>query len=101
MRRKSPVVETFHFSLSGHLAAVFLLITLLYFCVPSLAQDYIYDTGSPVFSVAQPAQLGFVNLANGNLHVEIPIASAPQRGHLTFAARLIYDSRIWQIVNTG
>ncbi len=65
------------------------------------AQSYISQTGSPAFAVTQPVPFGFVNLANGNYHLEIPLASAPQRGGLTFAARLVYDSRIWQVLNTG
>jgi RHS repeat-associated protein len=65
------------------------------------AQDYSSQTGSPTFSANQPVPYGFVNLANGNVHVEIPVASAPQRGKLAFAAKLVYDSRIWQIVHAG
>jgi RHS repeat-associated protein len=64
-------------------------------------QDYQLQTGSPVFSVLQPVPHGFVNLANGNLHVEIPLVSAPQRGTLPFSMSLVYDSRIWQVVNVG
>src|SRR5262249_10175132 len=44
----------------------------------------------------QPVKGGFVNLANGNLHFEIPLGSFPQKGStppLTYA--LVYDSRIW------
>jgi len=77
---------------------------LLVICVAGLtceAQDYSSQTGSPTFSVNQPVPYGFVNLANGNVHVEIPLASAPQRGKLPFAAKLVYDSRIWQIVHAG
>jgi RHS repeat-associated protein len=65
------------------------------------AQDYLMQTGNPAFSVTQPVQNGYVNLANGNLHIEIPLAEAPQRGSLPFAAKMVYDSRIWQIVRIG
>src|SRR6266851_4136350 len=41
---------------------------------------------------------GFINLANGNLHLEIPLAAPPQRGSLGLSEKLIYDSRIWRIV---
>jgi RHS repeat-associated protein len=77
------------------------LLLLMMFAVVCSAQDYISQTGSPAFSVNQPVVFGFVNLANGNIHLEIPIASAPQRGELAFAVKLVYDSRIWQAVNAG
>jgi RHS repeat-associated protein len=43
--------------------------------------------------------MGFTNVANGNLHLEIPLASFPQRGSLTYNARLVYDSLIWKVVS--
>ncbi len=61
----------------------------------AMAQDYIAQTGDPKFAVEAPVELGFVNLANGNLHLEIPLGSFPQRGGQPFAASLVYDSRIW------
>ena len=42
--------------------------------------------------------MGFINVANGNLHIEIPMAAFKQRAALNYNARLIYDSRIWQVV---
>src|SRR5574342_421005 len=51
--------------------------------------------GSPSFTTAEPVELGFINLSNGNLHIEIPIAASPQRGSVPFVAKLVYDSRIW------
>ncbi len=62
---------------------------------------YLLQNGAPTFTTAEPAELGFVNAGNGNLHLEIPLASAPQRGGLGFSAKLVYDSRIWQILNNG
>lgn len=78
-------------------------LALLLICLGRIAtaQDYLSQTGSPTFSVAQPLQYGFVNLANGNVHLEIPLASAPQRGNLAFSAKMVYDSRIWHIVKVG
>ncbi|PYU23413.1 MAG: hypothetical protein DMG32_16190 [Acidobacteria bacterium] len=64
------------------------------------AQNYLTQTGSPSFTTSQPVELGFVNVANGNLHLEIPLGYFPQRGSRGFAAKLIYDSRIWQVVTT-
>ena len=65
------------------------------------AQDYSLQTGAPAFRAPQPVKLGFVNLANGNLHLEIPLAGTPPRGGLLYFAKLVYDSRIWQAVSTG
>src|SRR5579884_93409 len=62
------------------------------------AQSYVYATGSPSFNTAFPVELGFIDAANGNLHIEIPLASPPQRGSLVGSEKLVYDSRIWQPV---
>ena len=86
-------------STANRMPAIFLL--LMMFAVACSAQDYVSQTGSPAFSANQPVVFGFANLANGNIHLEIPIASAPQRGELAFALKLVYDSRIWQVVNNG
>ena len=86
-------------STANRMPAIFLL--LMMFAVACSAQDYVSQTGSPAFSANQPVVFGFANLANGNIHLEIPIASAPQRGELAFALKLVYDSRIWQVVKTG
>lgn len=64
-------------------------------------QSYVYATGSPTFSTAEPVELGFINVANGNLHIEIPIAAIPQRGTVPYVAKFVYDSRIWQNFGTG
>ncbi len=64
-------------------------------------QDYLQAIGVPTFATSHPVEMGDVNIGNGNLHLEIPIASFPQRGSLVYNARLIYDSRFWQVVNQG
>jgi RHS repeat-associated protein len=64
----------------------------------TFGQTYLDEIGIPTFTTALPVELGFVNLANGNMHLEIPIASYPQRGKPTLVGRLAYDSRVW-IVN--
>jgi len=38
------------------------------------------ETGAPSFNALESVELGFVNLSNGNLHLEIPLASIPTRG---------------------
>jgi RHS repeat-associated protein len=65
------------------------------------AQNYLYGTGSPTWGVNIPIENGFINVANGEVHIEIPIASLPQRGSLPLQEKLVYDSRIWQIISTG
>jgi hypothetical protein len=47
---------------------------------------------------------GFINVNNGDIHIEIPLAVHQQRGRLNLNERLVYDSRIWKInlnPNTG
>jgi YD repeat-containing protein len=65
------------------------------------AQTYLNATGAPTFLTSAKVEHGFVNLANGNLHLEIPLESYPQRGQVRMTAKMVYDSRIWQVVNTG
>ena len=67
----------------------------------AMAQNYLYGTGNPVWGINIPIENGFINVANGNVHMEIPIGSQPQRGSLPLTETLVYDSRIWAIVNTG
>src|SRR5260221_11484124 len=61
----------------------------------ALAQNYLQEPGRPTFTSMEPVELGFVNVANGNLHLEIPLASFPQRGTSPLTFSLVYDSRIW------
>ncbi len=60
---------------------------------------YLNATGSPTFSVNIPVPNGFINVANGNLHMEIPLSTLKQRGALALNERLVYDSRIWKIIS--
>jgi len=68
---------------------------------PALGQTSSLDEpGIPAFTTAFPVEHGFINLANGNLHIEIPISSYNQRGNVkALHPRLVYDSRFW-IVRT-
>src|ERR1700740_800556 len=65
------------------------------------AQNYLYATGNPTFSTQIPIENGFINVNNGDIHIEIPLATHAQRGRLPLAERLIYDSRIWKIVHNS
>lgn len=85
-----------------NLAAVCLCLAFLLGYMKQLhAQNYLYATGSPTFSTQIPIENGFINVNNGDIHIEIPLATHPQRGRLQLNERLIYDSRIWKIVQNG
>jgi RHS repeat-associated protein len=75
--------------------------TVLFLSNPSScrAQTYIYGYGSYPWSTPLSVPGGYVDAGNGNLHVEIPIASIAERGHVPFVAKLVYDSHIWQTVS--
>ena len=63
--------------------------------VPLRAQSYLQNVGVPPFTTAVPVENGFINLANGNLHLEISLGSYPQRGGKTDSVALEYDSNFW------
>jgi hypothetical protein len=75
--------------------------TTLMFLLVSVcqAQTYLNATGLPTFATTAKIENGFVNLGNGNLHLEINLGSFPQRGKTKLTAKLVYDSRIWHVVN--
>lgn len=68
---------------------------------PLEAQNYLTSTGTPSFAAPYPAEMGIVDAASGNLHLEIPLQSFPQRGRETFTLQLEYDSHIWSIQPNG
>lgn len=78
-------------------------VIVCFFVLSTLAvgQDYLTRVGRPTFSTPEPVELGFIDLSNGNLHLEIELGSFPQRGRIPYSARLIYDSRIWKVVNNA
>lgn len=78
-----------------------LLFLILFITANAVAQNYLYGTGSQTWGINIPVENGFINVANGQVHLEIPIATLPQRGSLPLQERLVYDSRIWQLVATG
>jgi RHS repeat-associated protein len=73
------------------------MICMMCMLVKPAEAQYTTAAGTPTFTTALPVEMGFTNVANGNLHIEIPLASFPQRGSLTYNARLVYDSLIWTI----
>jgi RHS repeat-associated protein len=73
-----------------------LVMSLLVLNLPSPAQtSYLQQIGLPPTDATVPVELGSIDLTNGNLHLEVPIASFPQRGGQGFEAKMVYDSRIW------
>lgn len=68
---------------------------------PATAQDYLSATGFPSFSASIPIKGGSINIANGNLHMEVVAGMFPQRGTRIVKQAFVYDSRIWQIVSNG
>jgi len=92
-------IKPFFFAIGGYralapLSALALLALTLSGAKVWAQNNYLLQAGSPTFATKTPVELGSVNLANGNLHLEIPMASPPERGSIRFAARLMYDSRI-------
>ncbi len=64
------------------------------------AQDTEYLPGRPTSATTVPVERGFINLADGNLHLEIPLGSFKGRGALSTNLRMVYDSMIWHGVTT-
>lgn len=65
------------------------------------AQNYLYGTGDQTWGINIPIENGYINVANGEIHLEIPLATHKQRGDLRLDEKLVYDSRIWQLVSDG
>jgi len=62
------------------------------------SSSYLTAIGVPTFSTSVPVESGRIDVANGNLHLEIPLGGAfPQRGGSKFQASLVYDSAVWQV----
>jgi hypothetical protein len=62
----------------------------------SIDDDPLHAIGIPPLSGQIPVQNGFINVATGNLHLEFPLGSIPQRGGLSLQVTLTYDSNIWK-----
>jgi RHS repeat-associated protein len=65
------------------------------------AQGYYYQFGQQPYTTAIPVTGGYIDATNGDLHIEIPIASIAERGRVPYVAKLVYDSHIWQQGETG
>jgi len=66
------------------------------------ASSYLFQTGQPSFGAVDKFPGGTVDISNGNLHIEIPLAGSPQRGSLPLNLKLVYDSRlIWAVASSS
>jgi hypothetical protein len=83
--------------------AIRLFIVLAFSASPVLSQSNSFDSGTPAesrsgllthSSYAQD-KIESVNLANGNLSVNIPIVTIGGRGSATYTVSLSYNSKLW------
>lgn len=78
------------FPVSRSLIPAFILATLISPLV-SVAQTPFSITGVPPYAVQIPVPLGFISATTGRLHLEIPIASIPERNGEPLIAKLVFD----------
>jgi len=84
--------------LAGRLRACLMLAIIAAgpFAMKLPAQNYLTSTGTPTFAAPYPAEMGAVDAASGNLHLEISLGAFPQRATATpLVPKLVYDSHIW------
>lgn len=76
---------------------------LCFGAVGAFAQDYLSAGGSPTFSTPIPVEMGFTDTSNGNLHLEIPVGSFPQRASgQPLVVKFYYNSNtIWGTSGSG
>ena len=79
------------------LASLFALVSF----VSSSAQVGDPGPGFPVTGLQIPVEMGSIDAANGNLHLEIPLGNFTQKGNLPLPVKLVYDSKIWNITDDG
>jgi RHS repeat-associated protein len=65
------------------------------------AQNYLTMTGVSSSTLPYPAEMGTIDAANGDLHLEIPLGSFPQRANSPLVPKLVYDSHIWTVPTDG
>ena len=66
-------------------------------CLAQTTTDYLYDWVPQPYSNKTPVEYGYVEQANGHLHLEIPIGEPQQNrsGSGTTQLRIVYDSNFW------
>lgn len=78
-----------------------LLLFWVAFGVPVSAQNYVYDTGNLPFTTRIPIDNGYIDVNNGEVHLEFPLATQTERGRIPLHESIEYDSRIWKIANNS
>jgi RHS repeat-associated protein len=63
--------------------------------------SYLDANGLQVWGINLPIDHGYINVANGDVHLEIPLGTHTQRGAVTVNESIVYDSRFWHIVPSG
>jgi RHS repeat-associated protein len=81
--------------LGSFILAAFLLLLGPIAASVGAQQTSLEDLGVPPFNTMLPVEMGYINTANGQLHLEIPLADSPVRAGQNFKAALMYDSNIW------
>src|SRR6266403_3006806 len=81
--------------------AALIIIAAAVICSAQSSMDYSLQGQAPSCTNADPFPGGFVNVSNGNVHLEIPLGNYPQRGGSALQAAVTYDSRIWMPFNNG
>jgi YD repeat-containing protein len=71
------------------------------FAGAQLSVSSLNDPGSPVYSVQIPVENGYIDVSNGNLHLEFPLVAPKQRGAVSLNEKVVYDSRIWMFSPFG
>jgi hypothetical protein len=97
-RTNSVCTSTIHLCRGALLSLVAALMCLLGPGAASVMgqnNDPLSAIGVPPFVTALPVENGYIAAANGNLHLEFPMGSFPQRNGPPVTLALIYDSTIW------
>jgi hypothetical protein len=63
--------------------------------------SYLDANGLQVWGINLPIDHGYINVANGDVHLELPLGNHPQRGGVNVNESIVYDSRFWHIVPSG
>src|SRR5947199_8560129 len=74
------------------------IVIIVSFPMDLSCQTYANQIGLPAFSAPYPVENGYVNMPNGNLHLEFPIATVEVRGGRKLTWKLVYDSLMWRTI---
>lgn len=79
---------------------VLLILVLIALPIPTFAQNTLSDVlGIPPDAAIYPIPgVGFVNLSNGNLHIQIPIRVVKDRNGTPLTTSFTYDNSVWQTI---